>query len=48
MKHVEAYLSARDERESSFLPCWEPVRLVQAWLCVGEPDNAVLTSDDVR
>ena len=47
MKHVQACLSSREDRESSFLPCWVPVRLVQAWLCAGQPDNAVLTSEGV-
>ena len=47
MKHVQACFSAREDRESSFLPCWVPVRLVQAWLCAGQPDNVVLTSEGV-
>ena len=33
MKHVEASLSARDDGESSFHGCEDPVRLVQACLC---------------
>ena len=47
MKHVQACLSAREDRESSILPCRVPVRFVQAWLCAGQPYNAVLTSDGV-
>ena len=45
MKHVQACLSAREDRESNFLPCWVPVSIVQAWLCGGQPDNAVLISE---
>ena len=33
MAHVEACLSARYDRESSFYNCVGPVRLVQACLC---------------
>ena len=47
MKHVQACLSDREDRESSFLPCCVPVRLVEAWLCAGQPDNAVLSSEGV-
>ena len=36
MKHVEACLSAREDRESSFLYGGGPVRLVQACLCAGK------------
>ena len=36
MKHVEASLSARDDRESSFNHCGGRVRLVQASLCAGK------------
>ena len=43
MKHVQACLSARDDRESSFLLCGCPVRPVQAYLCAEHPDNAVST-----
>ena len=32
MKHVEACLSTRDDRESSFQHCGGPVMLVQACL----------------
>ena len=35
MKHVEACLSAREDRESSFHRCADTVRLVQACLCTG-------------
>ena len=47
MKLVQACLSAREDRESSFLPYWVPVSIVQARLCAGQPDNAVLTSEGV-
>ena len=33
MKHVQAALSSREDRESSFHGCGVPVRLVQACLC---------------
>ena len=36
MKHVEACLSAREDRESSFHRCAGIVRLVQACLCAGK------------
>ena len=36
MKHVQAYLSAREDRESSFDHCGSTVRLVQACLCEGK------------
>ena len=36
MKHVEACLSAREDRESSFHRCAGTVRLVQACLCKGK------------
>ena len=36
MKHVEACLSAREDRESSFYRCGGPVRLVQACFCAGK------------
>ena len=32
MKHVKAYLTARNDRESSFRHCGGPVKLVQACL----------------
>ena len=47
MKHVQACLSDREDRESSFLRCWVPVSIVQAWLSAGQPYNAVLTSEGV-
>ena len=47
MKHVQACLSARDDRESSFHHCGYPVRPVLAYLCAKHPDNAVLTSEKV-
>ena len=47
VKHVEACLSARDDRQVSFHHFGGPVRLVQAYLCAGNPDNAVLTSEEV-
>ena len=36
MKHLQACLSAREDRESSFHRCGGPVRLVQAFLCAGK------------
>ena len=36
MKHVEACLSATEDRESSFDPFGSTVRLVQACLCAGK------------
>ena len=36
MKHVQACLSARKDRESSFQDCGSPVRFVQAYLCAGK------------
>ena len=36
MKHLLAWLSAREDRESSFYYYGSPVRLVQAWLCGGK------------
>ena len=35
VKHVQAFLSAREDRESSFHHCGGPVTLVQAGLCEG-------------
>ena len=35
MKHVDACVSAREDRESSFHRCDGPVMLVQACLCAG-------------
>ena len=37
MKHVQACLSARDDRESSFHHYGGPVRPVQPYLSVGNP-----------
>ena len=36
MKHVQAYLRAREYRESSFHHCGASVSLVQACLCEGK------------
>ena len=36
MKHVQACLSAREDRESIFLHCGGPIRLVQACLFAGK------------
>ena len=36
VKHVEASVSAREDRESSFHRCGGAVRLVQACLCEGK------------
>ena len=47
MAHVEACLSAREDPENSFDHFRSTVRLVQACLCAGKPDTAVLTSDEV-
>ena len=35
MKHVDAGLSAREDRESGLNPCCLPVRLVRNSLCAG-------------
>ena len=47
MKHVEACLSSRDDRESSFQRCGGRDSLVQACLCAGNPCKAVLTSEEM-
>ena len=47
MTHVQACLSAREDRESSFDRCGGLVRIGQACLCAGNPDKAVLTSEGV-
>ena len=47
MKHVHGCLSAREERESSFLHCVGLVRLVNACLSTGKPDKTILTSKEV-
>ena len=36
MKHVQHCLSAREDRESSFRNCGDPVRMVQACLSAGK------------
>ena len=36
MKHVQACLSTRVDRESDFLHCGGPMRLVLACLCAGK------------
>ena len=36
MKHVQACLSAREDRESSFHRCGGPVKLVQDCLCASK------------
>ena len=36
MKHVQACLSAREDRKSSFHHCGGSVRLMQASLCAGK------------
>ena len=45
--HVEACLSASDDRENNFHLCGSPVWLVQACLCAGNADKAVFTSEEV-
>ena len=45
MKHVEAYLSSRDDRESSFHRCGGRESIVLAGLCAGNPCKAILTSE---
>ena len=47
MKYVRSCLSATEDRENSFHRCGVRARLVRACLCVGNPDKAVLTSEDV-
>ena len=47
MKHVQAYLRARDDWESSFRRCGGRVSLVKACLCAGNPMKAVLTSEQI-
>ena len=43
--HVQACSSAREGRESSFHRSGSRVKLVQACLCTGNPDKAVLTTE---
>ena len=45
MKHVQACLCGRVDRECSFHCCGDPVWLVQACLCAENLDNNVLTSE---
>ena len=47
MKHVQACLSASEDRESCFPLCRGPVRLVQACSSAKRSHNAVLTSEEV-
>ena len=47
MQHVQACLSAREDRESCFHQCRGPVRLVQACSCSKRTHNAVLTSEEI-
>ena len=47
MKHVEACLNSRDDRESSFHRCGDSESLMQACLCAGNPCKEVLTSEEV-
>ena len=48
VKHLEASVSARAYRQSSFHRCGGPVSLMQASLYAGSPDKAVFTSEEVR
>ena len=47
MKHVQAFISARKDVESSFHDCGGPVKLVQACLCAENTLNAVLNAEEV-
>ena len=47
MKHVHVCLIASEDLEISFHRSGDPVRLVQACLCAGNSDKAVLTSEEV-
>ena len=47
MKHVEAFLSSRNDRENSIHRCGGRESLVQACSCAGNPCKAVLTSDEM-
>ena len=47
VKHVQACLSAREDRESCFHHCRGSVSLVQACSCVKRTHNAVLTSEEM-
>ena len=48
VKQLQACLSARKDRESSFLHCGSPGRLVQDCLCARNPDKSVLTSEEMQ
>ena len=47
VKHVEACLSSRDDRESSIHRFGGSGSLVQTCLCAGNPCKAVLTSEEM-
>ena len=47
MKHMLSYLSAREDRESSFHRSVGPVMLEQACRCAGNADKVFLTSEEV-
>ena len=47
MKHVQACLSAREDRESSFHRCGSPLRFLKACLCAENPDKAIYTSQEM-
>ena len=47
MKHVQAGLSAREDRESSFHRCGGTLRFLQACLCAENPDKAIYTSQEM-
>ena len=47
MKHVQACLSAREDRESSFHRFGSPLRFLQSCLCAENPDKAIYTSQEM-
>ena len=47
MKHVQACLSVREDRESSLHRCVGPLRFLQACLCAENPDKAIYTSQEM-
>ena len=47
MKHVQDFLSASKDGESSFHTCGGHVKVVQACLCAETHYNAVLTTEEV-
>ena len=47
MKHVDACLISRDDRDSSFHRCGGGESLVLAWLCEGNPCKEVLSSEEM-